>query len=224
MNELAARYRDIRERVRSAAQKVHVEKEPVLIAVSKTQPPEAIEALHALGHRQFGENYVQELIAKAELLRERGIGELEWHFIGHLQTNKVKALIPWVSAIHTVDSLRLATESAKRWRALGRAGRLPVFIEVNLEREPSKSGLAPEEVPELARAISEKLPELELRGLMAIPKPGSGPSTFASLRELERSCRPWTDGQLSMGMSQDFEQAIAEGATHVRIGSAIFKR
>lgn len=200
--------------------------EVTLLAVSKVAPVDAIEALYRLGHRDFGENYVQELVEKAEVLARRGCSDIRWHFIGHLQTNKVKMLIPHVFAIHTVDSDKLARELAKRWKASGRSGRLPIFIEVNIDQEESKAGLTAQAAPDLARLISRELPELETQGLMCIPTADVGEevtrSAFAKLRALEASCRPASKGALSMGMSSDFPLAIHEGATHVRVGTAIF--
>jgi pyridoxal phosphate enzyme (YggS family) len=144
-----------------------------------------------------------------------------------LQTNKVKALLPFVASIHSVDSEKIAREIAKRWSALGRADKLPVFIEVNIDAETNKAGVAPSEAPALAELIGHELgKELELQGLMCVPAVGGIPNTrgsgFARLRELEAKCRPWSKGQLSMGMSSDFEAAIAEGATQVRVGTALF--
>lgn len=194
-----------------------------LIAVTKTHPVETIEALYRLGHRDFGENYVQELLEKAEQLKAKGLKDIRWHFIGHLQTNKVKALIPWVHSIHTVDSEKLAHELAKRWKASGRSGKLPIFIEVNIDREESKSGILPEEALEFTKKI-KSIPELEPQGLMCIPSPSSpeqGKAAFRHLKELEIQCRPFTAGQLSMGMSSDYLIALKEGATHIRLGTVL---
>lgn len=194
-----------------------------LIAVTKTHPVEAIQALYHLGHRDFGENYVQELLEKAQQLQSQGLQDIRWHFIGHLQTNKVKTLIPWVHSIHTVDSEKLAHELSKRWKASGRPGKLPVFIEVNIDREESKSGLLPEEVLEFTKKIAE-FSELEIQGLMCIPSPSSPEqvkAAFRHLKELEAQCRPQTAGQLSMGMSSDYLIALNEGATHIRLGTVL---
>jgi pyridoxal phosphate enzyme (YggS family) len=188
-------------------------------------PVEAIEALYYLGQRDFAENYAQELQSKAAKLEKRGCTGIRWHFIGHLQTNKVKALLPYLHAVHAVDSEKLARELARHWKTLDRHGRLPVFIEVNIDQEESKSGLPPEAVPEFAYLLS-KIPELWIQGLMCIPA-ASGSSeaardAFRRLRELEVRSRPHTAGRLSMGMSGDFEAAIQEGATHIRVGTALF--
>lgn len=220
---IAQRFHLIQDRIRQAN---HQPTQAVtLIAVSKTQPIEAIEALYQLGHRDFGENYAQELAGKAQALEERGFTGIRWHFIGHLQTNKVKLIIPYAYSVHSVDSERLALELAKRWGSAGRVGKLPVFIEVNVDQEETKGGIKAESVPSLALKIWE-IPELSLEGLMCIPAPAangkSNRDAFIRLRELDQKCRPWTRHQLSMGMSADFELAIAEGATHVRVGTSIF--
>lgn len=217
---LVERYRAVRDRVRAAARATG-RPEPTLIAVSKTHPVEAIVALHAEGHRDFGENYVQELVAKHQSLAERGITDVRWHFLGHLQTNKAKALAAVAPVVHSIDSVRVAEELGKRWRAAGREGALPLFLEVNVDREPTKGGVDPEDAPAIARQVAG-IAGVELRGLMAIPAPGGGRVPFARLREIEAACRPATRGELSMGMTQDFEDAVAEGATHVRVGTAIF--
>lgn len=219
---LESRYREILSRIPAA----RPDGFPItLLAVSKTQPVEQIEALYRLGHRDFGENYVQELVEKAGELDRRGCAGIRWHFIGHLQTNKVKMLMPLVHAIHAVDSERLAKELAKRWAASGRTGRLPVFVEVNIDQEPSKSGLDPQEVPAFVQSIVDQYPELEVEGLMCIPAKGSEKETrqaFKQLRELEKSCQPASLGFLSMGMSSDYPIALEEGATHIRVGTALF--
>lgn len=220
---LAERYAAIKIRIKEHAQ---AGVQPVLIAVSKTQPVEAIEALYALGHRDFGENYVQELVRKSEALREKGCADIRWHFIGHLQTNKVKQLLPHLYAIHTIHSDRLAAELAKRWSDLTPSGKLPVFIEVNIDREEGKSGCPPED----ARGIALRLSldpvlsaNLSLQGLMCIPDPDQPGGTRASFQRLKDlgSTIP-SAGQLSMGMSDDFEAALEQGATHIRIGTALF--
>jgi hypothetical protein len=196
-----------------------------LIAVSKKQPDEKIEELYRLGHRDFGENYVQELVAKAVELERRGCTDIRWHFIGHLQTNKAKLLIPHVASVHSVDSEKIAHALAKAWGATGRVESLPVFIEVNISREVSKTGAAPEEVESLGRSVS-RISQLELQGLMCVPAASEGESQlrqrFTELKDLEASLRNVSRRQLSMGMSGDFELAIAQGATHVRVGTALF--
>lgn len=220
--ELAARYRQLMRRISELSRGV---RKVTLIAVSKTQPVEAIEALYSLGHRDFGENYAQELIDKASQLQSTCPG-LRWHFIGHLQTNKVKAVLPFVHAIHSLDSERLAGEVDKRWRQHHSGDeRLPCFLEVNIDGESSKAGVPPDSAPPLAGTIAESYGALKLEGLMAIPAAADAATvqkSFAALRELEHKCRPHTTGGLSMGMSGDFELAIPEGATHIRVGTALF--
>lgn len=212
LNNLGDNFREIRAKIPASA---------TLIAVSKTKSADDVEALYRLGQRDFGENYVQELLEKAASLEERGCNAIRWHFIGHLQTNKVKSLIPIIHSIHSVDSLKLAEEISKR----AGSRKIPCYLSVNIDQEESKSGFAPEQVPEAARSIST-LPGIDLLGLMCIPAPRSNPEDqripFAALRELEKSCRPHTQGALSMGMSDDFEAALQEGSTSVRIGTLIF--
>ncbi len=196
-----------------------------LIAVSKRQPEDKIEELYRLGQRDFGENYVQELVSKAAELERRGCTDIRWHFIGHLQTNKAKLLIPYVASVHSVDSEKVALALAKAWSTSGRAGKLPVFIEVNISRESSKSGIAPENTETLARSVSQ-IPELELQGLMCVPAASEDDTQlkqrFSELKALEESLRNVSRRQLSMGMSGDFELAIAQGSTHIRVGTALF--
>jgi pyridoxal phosphate enzyme (YggS family) len=222
-SELESNYREVLGRIEQAAGSKEAARKITLIAVSKTKPAADIEALYHLGHRDFGENYVQEMLAKATELATKGLKDIRWHFIGHLQTNKVKMLLPHVYAIHSVDSEKLALEISKRAKAAGRTSPLPVFIEVNVGGEETKTGLPPSEVPSLASFIGS-LRELTLQGLMAIPPPSDepNPTPFRMLRALEEKCRPNTHGFLSMGMTDDLEVAVREGATHVRVGTAIF--
>jgi pyridoxal phosphate enzyme (YggS family) len=192
-----------------------------LVAVSKTQPAEAIREAYAAGQRHFGENYAQEWRDKAAALAD--LDGLVWHFIGALQTNKVKILLraglPPVAWVHTVDRLPVAEELSKRSAQL--AVKTRVLLEVNVAGEGSKSGCPPEEAPGLAEAVA-RLPALELRGLMCIPPAAGDPRPhFAALRRL-RDGLPFPLPDLSMGMSGDYESALAEGSTLVRIGTAIF--
>jgi pyridoxal phosphate enzyme (YggS family) len=194
-----------------------------LIAVGKTQPVEFIgEALEA-GLAVFGENYVQEAEGKIQTFPQA-----EWHLIGKLQRNKVKKAVSLFSWIQTVDSLRLLAEISRRAEETGKV--LPVLAEVNLAGEKSKAGVDPEELTELIRA-APGLPGIRLRGLMAIPPwtedPEESRPYFVRLREMLMECvsRGGAGSQmseLSMGMSNDFEAAIEEGATMVRVGTAIF--
>ncbi len=193
-----------------------------LLAVGKTQPAEALAALHAQGQTAFGENYVQEALAKQAALAELG---LEWHLIGPLQSNKAALAAAHFDWIQTLDRAKLVPLLA-RARPPER-GPLQVLIQVNIDDEASKSGCAPEAVPELARLIAQH-PALRLRGLMAIPAPDPDfdrrRAAFRCMRRLFEALGSEHGGidTLSMGMSDDFELAIAEGATLVRIGSALF--
>lgn len=225
---METRYDTIRAQVRDALASAKLADQVTLIAVSKLQPIEAIRELYDLGHRDFGENYVQELTEKAQHFLDEGIKDIRWHFIGHLQTNKVKQLLPFVSSIQSVDSIKLAQEISKRWLSLQDqdvSKTLPIFLNVNIDQEPSKDGVFPIDAHEVCEALSH-LPGLKLEGLMCIPAPTSvtavGTHPFHRLRELEQLCRPFTHGQLSMGMSSDFPAAIQEGATHIRIGTSLF--
>ena len=226
MIELSRNYQEILQRVRKAALGRPGGKAPTLLAVSKGQSLEAIEALYNLGQRDFAENYVQELLGKSASMRERGYSDLRWHLIGHLQSNKVKAVLPHVSSIHSVDSLKLATMISKHWERLGKASPFPIFLEVNWDHENSKSGFAPEEGVGALREIRNHCPAVQVSGLMMIPAPRPSAAeqarVFADFRKFSGSIGELTGGQLSMGMSADFEMAIAEGATHVRVGTALF--
>jgi PLP dependent protein len=192
-----------------------------LVAVSKTHPPAAIRALAALGARAFGENYVQEGLAKQVALADLAV---EWHAIGPLQSNKAREVARHFDWLQTLDREKLIAPLAHH-RGVGRAP-LNVLIQVNIDDETSKSGCTPDAVPHLAAAIAAE-PALRLRGLMAIP----APEDPARRREAFRRMRALFDAlaatgpridTLSMGMSDDFELAIEEGATMVRVGSALF--
>jgi pyridoxal phosphate enzyme (YggS family) len=193
-----------------------------LVAVSKGKPAEAIREAHAAGQRLFGENYAQELFAKAASLAD--CAGIEWHFIGHLQSNKARVVAPLASVVHTVDSPSLAHELARRVRRAGRPA-LRVLVEVNVSREPQKHGVAPSDLQEVLDAVLLE-PSLALTGLMVVPLAGdlvaarSAFETLASLRSLHGG--PSLLPELSMGMSDDLEVAVAAGATMVRIGTAIF--
>ncbi len=195
-----------------------------LIAVSKTKSADLIREAYDAGQRDFGENYVQEILSKAPLLPS----DIRWHMIGHLQRNKVRQIIDKVSMIHSVDSLKLAQEISKE--AVKKGIVMPVLIEVNIGEEESKSGAAPEETVALAEEIT-KLPGISLKGLMCVPPVCSEPSEseryFDRLRELnidikDRKIDNGSVCELSMGMSHDFPEAIKCGATMVRVGTRIF--
>jgi len=193
-----------------------------LLAVSKTFPPEAIRQAAEAGQRRFGESYVQEALRKIDALADL---DLEWHFIGPLQSNKTRAVAEHFAWVHSLDRLK----AAQRLSAARGPQRIPlqVCIQVNVSGEQSKSGVAPDQLGELAKAVAG-LPNLRLRGLMAIPEPTDDVALqrrrFSELRQLKDSlCAQGLDlDTLSMGMSGDLEAAIAEGATVVRVGTAIF--
>jgi PLP dependent protein len=225
-SSLVARHLDeVRQRIAKATADASRDASAVtLLAVSKTFPAEDVRAAFDAGQRAFGENYVQEAVAKiAELAELRR--EIEWHFIGPLQSNKTKVVAENFDWVHSVDRLKIA-ERLSAQRAEGMAA-LNVCLQVNVSGEESKSGVAPAEALALAHAIAA-LPNLKLRGLMAIPEPAGTLDEqrvpHRRLRELLDTLR--ADGleldTLSMGMSADIEAAILEGATMVRIGTAIF--
>ncbi|MCC6069669.1 YggS family pyridoxal phosphate-dependent enzyme [Massilia sp. GCM10020059] len=197
-----------------------------LLAVSKTFPPEAVVEAIACGQRAFGENYLQEALDKQLAVAAAVPGvHIEWHFIGPIQSNKTRPIAASFAWVHTVDRLKIAQRLSEQ-RPTGMAP-LNICLQVNISGEASKSGIAADELPELARAVA-LLPNLRLRGLMAIPEPelnlARQRAPFARLREMLEQLRD--DGiavdTLSMGMSADMAAAIAEGATIVRVGSAIF--
>lgn len=199
-----------------------------LIAVSKKQPACAIAAAHAAGQQHFGENYVQEAIAK---MGELGQNSLIWHYLGPIQANKTRAIAEHFDWVHSVDRLKVAQRLAAQRPASKPA--LNVCLQVNIDRDPAKAGVDAGACAELAQQVA-RIPGLQLRGLMAIPaRSESAVQTRASFRRLHElyqqvaaqllheDCDVPFD-QLSMGMSGDFELAIAEGATMVRVGTAIF--
>lgn len=197
-----------------------------LLAVSKTWPAASVREAAAAGQRAFGENYVQEAVGKAaELAADLAAPKLDWHFIGPLQSNKTRAVAEHFAWVHSVDRLKIAERLAAQ-RPPGMPP-LQACIQVNVSGEASKSGCAPDQAAALAHAVAA-LPGLRLRGLMAIPEPGDDNrlqrSRFALLRQLRDRLN--AEGlrldTLSMGMSEDLEAAIMEGATIVRVGTAIF--
>lgn len=194
-----------------------------LLAVSKTVSPAAVRAVHALGQRSFGENYVQEAARKREALAD--LPGLEWRLIGPLQSNKAKLAAETFDWVESVDRLPVAARLGGA-RAASR-GPLNVLVQVNVSGEASKHGVAPKDALALARDVS-RLPGLTLRGIMGIPEPTPDPAVqrarFAELRRCFDACRDagLAVDTLSMGMSADLEAAIAEGATEVRIGTALF--
>jgi PLP dependent protein len=198
-----------------------------VVAVSKTKPSDAVKACYDAGHRSFGENYVQELIDKAPTLPD----DVRWHFVGHLQSNKAKALlegVPSLAMLETIDSEKLANKvnNAVPER---RANALDVMVQVNTSGEESKHGCEPADAVKLARHIVDNCPRLRFAGLMTIGMPDytSRPECFETLVECRRHvCAELgldeSACELSMGMSGDFEQAIEMGSTNVRVGSTIF--
>jgi pyridoxal phosphate enzyme (YggS family) len=228
-DELARNLAHVRERVRRAEQAAGRAPGSVrLVAVSKTMPATDVVAALAAGQRDFGENYAQELRDKrAAVAAAPGGAEARWHFIGPLQSNKVKYLAGKVSLLHTLDTLELLAEVERR---VAPAPLQECLLQVNVAGEPQKRGAALAAVPALLERFAE-LPHLRCVGLMLIPPfgadPGLGRPHFAALRRLrdEEARRPRAHvalGELSMGMSHDLEVAIAEGATMVRVGTAIF--
>lgn len=196
-----------------------------LLAVSKTFGPQAVQQAVAAGQRAFGENYLQEGVDKIGALKALGAPALEWHFIGPIQSNKTRPIAEHFDWVHTVERIKIAQRLSEQ-RPAGLAP-LQICLQVNISGEASKSGVAPHELAALAHDVAA-LPNLALRGLMAIPEPADQfdqqRAAFARLRALYDQLR--ADGlaldTLSMGMSSDLRAAIVEGATIVRVGSAIF--
>lgn len=191
-----------------------------LVAISKRKPEAAIRAAAAAGLREFGENYLQEAAVKIAALADL---DLTWHFVGAIQSNKTTEIARLFQWVHTVDREKIARRlSSSRPEA---AGPLDILIQVNIDDEPQKAGVATSGLAELAARIIE-LPNLRLRGVMAIPKPSAPPrEAFRRLRNAFEEARPAAASNwdtISMGMTGDFEDAIAEGATIVRVGTAIF--
>ena len=189
--------------------------EVTLIAVSKTFPPQAVSEAIAAGIREVGENRVQEARDKRPLVS----GDARWHLIGHLQSNKSKDAVRLFDMIQTVDTLSLAAKIASAAQSAGKT--LEVLLEVNIGREPQKHGAAPEEVEGIVESL-RALEGIHVRGLMSIPPVGAPEQTRAHFTELRKMRLALGLEHLSMGMSSDFEEAIEEGSTMVRVGRAIF--
>jgi PLP dependent protein len=225
MATISSNIQQVRARIAQACDRARRPVQSVtLLCVSKTFGPDAVRAAHAAGERCFGENYVQEALDKIAALAELR-GSIEWHLIGPLQSNKTRVVAEQFDWVHSVDRLKIAQRLSEQ-----RPAHLPplqLCLQVNISGEASKSGLAPAEVPEVARAVAS-LPRVVLRGLMAIPEPAGDLAAqrvpHRALRQLLEALR--TQGlnldTLSMGMSADLDAAILEGATIVRVGSAIF--
>ncbi|MVW74334.1 YggS family pyridoxal phosphate-dependent enzyme [Pseudomonas xionganensis] len=220
MSTIAENIAKVGARIREAAQASGRDSSQVgLLAVSKTKPAAAIREAHAAGLCDFGENYLQEALEKQAELSDL---PLVWHFIGPIQSNKTRPIAEHFAWVHSVDRLKIAQRLSEQ-----RPAGLPplnICLQVNVSLEPSKSGCLPEELPALAQAVAQ-LPNIRLRGLMAIPEPTEDVArqhaAFAQLRQLRDDLNLGLDS-LSMGMSDDLEAAIGEGATWVRIGSALF--
>ena len=221
---IKSRINEVRGRMEEAALKCGRRSEDItLIAVSKTYPASDVDAAAACGIMDFGENKVQELIRKQPECAE----DLRWHLIGHLQTNKARSVVGKVCLIHSVDSLHLAEEIDRRAAAQGIVQ--DVLLQVNAAGEDTKFGVAADDLVPLAEGIAEQFRNVRIRGLMQIAPYAEDPEEvrrwFRKLYELkeELARRGFTDADiLSMGMSHDFEKAIEEGATHIRVGTAIF--
>lgn len=223
-DDLPARLDRVRARIDDAARQAGRNGDDIcLIAVAKTRSADAVRAMAAAGVTDIGENYLQEALAKQNALADL---RLTWHFIGALQSNKTRAVAEHFDWVHSVDRLRILRRLVEQ-RPAGHAP-LNVCLQVNLDDESSKAGLAPAAVAEVVEA-AKAWPNVALRGLMALPAPRSDPASqrevfrrlAALARALESHCGVTLD-VLSMGMSDDLEAAVAEGATHVRIGTALF--
>lgn len=231
--ELSGRIAAVQERIALAARRAGRDPaEITLVAVSKTHGADAVVAAYAAGLRVFGENRVEEAAPKAQAVAAllggpQGAGGIEWHMIGHLQTRKAEDVLPWASVVHSVDSVKLAARLSRFAAGAGRE--IAILLEVNVSGEVSKAGFTPAELPAAVEAIAA-LPGLRLQGLMTmapiVPDPADARPVFAGLRRLRDELTgrfPAVDWRhLSMGMTDDFEVAIEEGATIVRIGRAIF--
>jgi pyridoxal phosphate enzyme (YggS family) len=233
MSQVTTKLMMVRQRLELAALAAKREPEDIqLLAVSKTFPAIAVEeAMHA-GQTAFGENYVQEGVDKIQQLSKLRPW-LEWHFIGPLQSNKTRDVAEYFDWVHSIDRLKIAERLSSQRGEFSNLGPLQVCVQINVSEEVSKSGIPLEEVDALCDAIS-KLPNLVLRGLMAIPAPSDNVNqqrqSFAAVRECFVGIKAKHSNDvgydffdtLSMGMSDDLEAAVAEGSTMVRIGSAIF--
>jgi pyridoxal phosphate enzyme (YggS family) len=233
LENVAERLGGVLERVERAAERAGRPGGVRLLAVTKMQPVEAIRAAYVAGQRDFAENYVQELVRKAEALAD--LAGVRFHLIGHLQRNKAKLAVRVASAIHSVDSPELVRELDKRFegaevpserRAFGNDARLPVFVEVSIAGEAQKGGTAPGDLASVLEAV-EGAARLRLVGLMCVPPLTENPADSRPYFDALARVRDEHGGaarlpELSMGMTADFEHAIAAGATVVRVGTGIF--
>ena len=224
MTEIAKTLAQVTARIEKAAQQAaRAPQEITLLAVSKTKPAQRVREAYAAGQRRFGENYLQDALPKIAELAD--LGDIEWHYIGRIQSNKTRDIAGHFAWVHGIDKLKHAQRLSEQ-----RPANLPPLqccIQVNLSGEASKGGVSPQDLPALAQQIAA-LPRLQLRGLMTMPDPNSSPETqsqvFQQLARLQEQLN--ADGlsldTLSMGMSGDLELAIAAGSTMVRIGTDIF--
>ena len=233
MTSIATHLEHVRRRVQDAA--LAAQRNPnsiTLMAVSKTFPAKDIEQAIAAGQRVFGENYVQEAVEKIQILAALR-PELEWHFIGPLQSNKTKDVAAHFDWVHSIDRLKIADRLSAQRGELSISKKLQICVQINVSNEASKSGIATEEAETLCNAIAQ-LPHLTLRGLMAIPELTSDPMSQARAFGAVEDCFKRIQAKyskeagfeefntLSMGMSDDMEAAIAHGSTIIRVGTAIF--
>ena len=224
---IAENLKQVEERIEAACRRAGRDRGSVrLVAVSKTKPAEAIAEAYAAGQRLFGENHAQEIVAKKPVLPD----DIRWHFIGNLQKNKVKYLVGNVAMIHSVNSEGLAAEIEKQAAKHGIVQK--ILLEVNIAGEESKQGAAPDQILPLLQ-FCETQPHIKLCGLMAVAPQAENPEesrpVFVRLRRLREELRPLLKDpeafrELSMGMSGDFEVAVEEGATLIRVGTLIFGR
>lgn len=227
MSPISQNLQAVRERIAAAARAASRNPDAVLLlAVSKTFGADAVIAAADAGQRSFGENYLQEAIDKIAMIRQtRPDLSLEWHFIGPIQSNKTRPIAEHFDWVHSVDREKIAQRLSEQRPA--HLGPLNICLQVNISSEPTKSGVTPDEAVAMAQRIAT-LPRLTLRGLMAIPEPAEEPEQqrvpFRQLRQLLMTCREHglALDTLSMGMSADMDAAVAEGATIVRVGTAIF--
>lgn len=224
----------IQEQEFKALQEYLVGKNVTLVAVSKFQPPDRIEALYAMGQRDFGENYVQELVTKYEYFKDKpGYGDIRWHFIGHLQRNKVKYIAPFIHLVHSVDNFKLLKEIQKEATRHKRV--IDCLLQLHIAEEDTKFGMTATEATELMeyyKAQQAELTAVAIRGVMGMASISEEEqkirAEFAELNSIFsylKSTYFLLDGRFSersMGMSADYEWAIAEGSTIVRIGSTLF--
>jgi len=213
----------VKQEISALSQRLGLNPQPRLVAVSKTKPAALVRTCFDAGQLHFGENYVQELVTKSKQLPE----DIRWRFIGHLQSNKCKQVLSVANldCVETVDSVKLATALNKACAA--RSSPLSIMVQVNTSGEETKSGVDPDRVVEVIKEIKEKCKSLRLSGLMTIGRPGDSEEDFRKLAECHRKvCAelnlPLDELELSMGMSHDYKLAIEKGSTNVRVGSSIF--